>query len=1068
MKPPGLVKQLGKQQLLVVDSQKRSTVVIPLAPPNNKAVCAVRAELADFCRDFRSVAFFAADGLMALVIAQGYSCSHAIEDIPHHPDPIDCAGTMNNLMKALCVIKNHAGLKTAANLFNPVPGFRTTSDGQLSFPLITTEVTHHIPAIIRPVQCSTARGRSATIRQLSVARKIKVDDFRLTGKIRHGGRNIRPSGCTLVSALCLFRCTRQPVCSKMARNQVMIPAELFFCFSFSLSKLSCGACSDFRSRQSAGDSRMMFGFGVNRYINMAICIIPSAYLWSCDTEARIDPQMRTHERRNLQVVLDLFPMEYRRLRGDLMLTYALFEQGLANRFFTVDPANTRRGHGILQLNRLHKVRVPFFSGHDIQDIEADILAITHQDWPLPVPMFLKELNTCSRIYLAEFACSMTAFFDRSGKNMANHSVSHPLLPDTKGVTGCPVTRSVLVGALLDMDEILSKSILCRSGTVMPYSLLSRAQPAYTAKWMSGAIFCLSENYSSCRSAAHDWTAKCCAIVRKVKPVDVDYADDIVFIFEDEAGARSALNKLTPILPPFGMRLGLTTYKATLQNVQSLYMSLTTQGGSLVVVEILCTPRCRNLRIPAKSQEKPSATHYLLLKASSMIKQTASMLYCQVADSDDDSELIGKRSKSSTDNVLPESVAFDDNNGDWTTEVSGVISSGVIRNRAIRLSWAALNTHQTDYYAIRKTCNIVFHNIPPKITQRTHRLQFTHGNMLSARSQMSLRLCNRSYFRKRTNSTQVRPNNLRCPQHKVQARAPDALPIGIQLSSLAAPAVVLGIVTDKLNGSNDDSVAVLVVSITYQDSIVRTITSTIGIVNRALSMIWFYTSKETHGLDKAVQRHRSWQTSFFYGPRAFTGVLSMPSNHVLLRLCIESQLTPDDIGIIFQSSCEYETNRPAVTEEHNDRRFIISSHPSLCGPSPCTLEWFFKWICDNQVFEQNNCTWIDIGEISEVPSGVCVFDNLAHNEGENQTNRIRKNLLLFVEKRSYVWSLTLKVGQLNQTQLLALIKREVSFALVALRSPARTHNVVSLYTKYRSIECLEQSLQKQPLKTQGCK
>ncbi|GAA53982.1 parafibromin [Clonorchis sinensis] len=41
-------------------------------------------------------------------------------------------------------------------------------------------------------------------------------------------------------------------------------------------------------------------------------------------------------------VLDLFPLEYRRLRGELILAYALFEQGLANRFFTVDPANTRR------------------------------------------------------------------------------------------------------------------------------------------------------------------------------------------------------------------------------------------------------------------------------------------------------------------------------------------------------------------------------------------------------------------------------------------------------------------------------------------------------------------------------------------------------------------------------------------------------------------------------------------------------------------------------------------------------------------------------------------------------
>ncbi|GAA53991.1 hypothetical protein CLF_111816, partial [Clonorchis sinensis] len=44
-------------------------------------------------------------------------------------------------------------------------------------------------------------------------------------------------------------------------------------------------------------------------------------------------------------VLDLFSLEYRRLRGDLIFTYALHEQGLANTFFTVDPANTRRGHG---------------------------------------------------------------------------------------------------------------------------------------------------------------------------------------------------------------------------------------------------------------------------------------------------------------------------------------------------------------------------------------------------------------------------------------------------------------------------------------------------------------------------------------------------------------------------------------------------------------------------------------------------------------------------------------------------------------------------------------------------
>ncbi|GAA54081.1 RILP-like protein homolog [Clonorchis sinensis] len=41
------------------------------------------------------------------------------------------------------------------------------------------------------------------------------------------------------------------------------------------------------------------------------------------------------------VVLDLFPLEYRHLRGGPILTDALFEQGLDNGFFTVDPANTR-------------------------------------------------------------------------------------------------------------------------------------------------------------------------------------------------------------------------------------------------------------------------------------------------------------------------------------------------------------------------------------------------------------------------------------------------------------------------------------------------------------------------------------------------------------------------------------------------------------------------------------------------------------------------------------------------------------------------------------------------------
>ncbi|GAA56410.1 hypothetical protein CLF_110830 [Clonorchis sinensis] len=69
---------------------------------------------------------------------------------------------------------------------------------------------------------------------------------------------------------------------------------------------------------------------IERFQQAATKIV--AGLKSMDYEARL-------------AVLDLFLLKYRGLRGDLILTYAPFQQGLANRFFTVDAANTRRGHG---------------------------------------------------------------------------------------------------------------------------------------------------------------------------------------------------------------------------------------------------------------------------------------------------------------------------------------------------------------------------------------------------------------------------------------------------------------------------------------------------------------------------------------------------------------------------------------------------------------------------------------------------------------------------------------------------------------------------------------------------
>ncbi|GAA55190.1 hypothetical protein CLF_107109 [Clonorchis sinensis] len=94
-------------------------------------------------------------------------------------------------------------------------------------------------------------------------------------------------------------------------------------------------------------------------------------------------------------VLDLFPLEYRRLGGDLILTYALFEQGLANRFFTVDPANTRRGHGEHLLNDKNKTD-PGNLGESLAPVYQSVnplqssttprldalYAVIHSTWPV--------------------------------------------------------------------------------------------------------------------------------------------------------------------------------------------------------------------------------------------------------------------------------------------------------------------------------------------------------------------------------------------------------------------------------------------------------------------------------------------------------------------------------------------------------------------------------------------------------------------------------------------------------------------------------------------------------------
>ncbi|KER28801.1 hypothetical protein T265_04411 [Opisthorchis viverrini] len=67
-------------------------------------------------------------------------------------------------------------------------------------------------------------------------------------------------------------------------------------------------------------------------------------------------------------------------------------------------------------------------------------------------------------------------------------------------------------------------------------------------------------------------------------VDLEYADDIVLMFEEEEKAQVFLDGLTKVIPSFGMHFAPTKCKVMLVDMQSLNTTLTIQGEVLQVVE----------------------------------------------------------------------------------------------------------------------------------------------------------------------------------------------------------------------------------------------------------------------------------------------------------------------------------------------------------------------------------------------------------------------------------------------------------------------------------------------------
>ncbi|KAA3680755.1 uncharacterized protein DEA37_0006971 [Paragonimus westermani] len=83
-------------------------------------------------------------------------------------------------------------------------------------------------------------------------------------------------------------------------------------------------------------------------------------------------------------ILDLYPLEFRRLRGDLILTHFLFSTGLVQQFFTLVSDNSRRGHDkkLYKLRPRTFLRQQFFSYRVINywnDLPLEIVSCSSKD-----------------------------------------------------------------------------------------------------------------------------------------------------------------------------------------------------------------------------------------------------------------------------------------------------------------------------------------------------------------------------------------------------------------------------------------------------------------------------------------------------------------------------------------------------------------------------------------------------------------------------------------------------------------------------------------------------------------
>jgi hypothetical protein len=119
-------------------------------------------------------------------------------------------------------------------------------------------------------------------------------------------------------------------------------------------------------RISVAEFQMLYGVYVRPLLEYANQVVYTGLKKDCNRIERVQ-RAATKMVTGLQFVdygrrleiLNLFPLDYRRLRGDLILTHTFFEHDLASSFFTLDSNGVRRGHE----RKLFKVRARTFIRH---------------------------------------------------------------------------------------------------------------------------------------------------------------------------------------------------------------------------------------------------------------------------------------------------------------------------------------------------------------------------------------------------------------------------------------------------------------------------------------------------------------------------------------------------------------------------------------------------------------------------------------------------------------------------------------------------------------------------------